>query len=247
MPAELELLEQKLGYVFSRRELLIRALTHKSWMYEQPHSSEFGDNEQLEFLGDSILGFLVSVSLWRAHPELAEGQLSKLRAQLVNEAHLYKVAQALSLGSFLILGRCEEMSGGRSKKALQADAVEALIAGIYLDGGLEPAGRFVQEAIVDSADVAATAGGPGFTDYKTALQELTQARHLPMPRYSTVHQRGPEHSKTFLIEARVGDELRGEAEGPSKKIAGQKAARLVLDQLRNRFDHEGQAGGPFPR
>ncbi len=230
--AGLEALEAQLRHVFSKRELLVRALTHKSWIYEQPNSAALSDNEQLEFLGDSILGFLVSDALWRAHPELSEGQLSKFRAHLVSETNLHKIAEALALGRFLVLGRCEEMSGGRKKKTLLADAVEALIAAIYLDGGLDAARRFVEEAIVQETDSIETSGEPGFTDHKTALQELTQARKLPMPRYSIVHERGPEHSKTFTIEARIGADLSVEAEGPSKKIAGQAAAKMLLKKLR---------------
>ena len=240
MRADLGALEEKLGHSFSNYDLLFRALTHKSWIYEHPDSSSTGDNEQLEFLGDSILGFLVSDALWRTNPVLTEGQLSKMKAQLVSEANLLKVAHAIGVGHFLVLGRCEEMSGGRSKKALLADAVEALIAAVYLDGGLEAARQFVQGAIVSKAELLEPAGEPGYTDYKTALQELTQARRLPMPRYSIVQERGPEHSKTFIIEARVGSESSGQAEGPSKKSAGQKAAKLLLGKLRTQFPDNGK-------
>jgi ribonuclease-3 len=236
MRADLETLEQKLGHTFQNRSLLIRALTHKSWTYEQSNTELAADNELLEFLGDSILGFLVSDALWRAHPELSEGQLSKLKAHLVSEANLHKVAQALGLGRFLILGRCEEMSGGRNKKTLLADAVEALIAALHIDGGLDRAHAFVDEAIMAGAETLPPEGESAYTDYKTALQELTQARKLPMPRYSIVQERGPEHSKTFTIEARIGNEFTGEAEGPSKKSAGQKAAKLLLDKLRGMED-----------
>lgn len=236
MGADLEILEQRLGHSFRDRNLLIRALTHKSWTYEQPQAAPSSDNELLEFLGDSILGFIVSESLWHAHPQLSEGQLSKYRAQLVSEANLHKVAQATGLGRFLILGRCEEMSGGRSKKTLLADAVEALIAALHIDGGLECARGFVVSAIMQQAEPLPLEGEPGYTDYKTALQELAQARKLPMPRYLIVQERGPEHSKTFTIEARIGAGLAGEADGPSKKSAGQKAAKILLDKLRGGAD-----------
>lgn len=235
MRADLAALEEKLGYSFSNRDLLVRALTHKSWIYEHAAPDSAGDNEQLEFLGDSILGFLVSDALWRTYSELTEGQLSKLKAQLVSEASLLKVAQGIDVGRFLILGRCEEMSGGRNKKTLLADAVEALIAAMYLDGGIEAARQFVQRTIVSNAALLQPAGEPGYTDYKTALQELAQAHRLPMPRYSIVQERGPEHAKIFTMEARVGNEVSGEAEGPSKKSAGQLAAKLVLNKLRTRL------------
>jgi ribonuclease-3 len=232
MRADRAALEEKLGHSFSNRDLLVRALTHKSWIYEHPGSHPTGDNEQLEFLGDSILGFLVSDALWRSYPELTEGHLSKLKAQLVSEANLLKVAHAIGVGQFLVLGRCEEMSGGRNKKTLLADAVEALIAAVYLDGGMDAARQFVQSAIVSNIELLEPSGEPGYTDYKTALQELAQARKLPMPRYSIVHESGPEHAKTFTIEARIGNEFSGEAEGLSKKSAGQKAAKLLLGKLR---------------
>jgi ribonuclease-3 len=239
MRADLAALEEELGHSFSNRDLLVRALTHKSWIYEHPGSNSSGDNEQLEFLGDSILGFLVSDALWRSYPELTEGHLSKLKAQLVSEANLLKVAHAINVGHFLVLGRCEEMSGGRNKKALLADSVEALIAAVYLDGGMEAARGFVQAAIVSKAELLEPAGEPGYTDYKTALQELAQARRLPMPHYAVVQERGPEHSKIFTIEARVGSESSGEAEGPSKKSAGQKAAKLLLGKLRAQLNDNG--------
>jgi ribonuclease-3 len=235
MRADLAALEEKLGHSFSNRDLLVRALTHKSWIYEHAVPDSAGDNEQLEFLGDSILGFLVSDALWSAYPQLTEGQLSKLKAQLVSEASLLKVAQNIGVGQFLILGRCEEMSAGRNKKTLLADAVEALIAALYLDGGIEAARRFVQHAIVSSVAPLHPDGESGYTDYKTALQELAQAHRLPMPRYSIVQERGPEHAKIFTMEARVGDEVSGEAEGPSKKSAGQLAAKLLLAKLRARL------------
>src|SRR5271154_442890 len=155
MSLELEVLEQRLGHSFRNRELLERALTHKSHVYEKMAAgSTLGDNEQLEFLGDAILGFVVSECLVRRHQTFPEGRLSKLKAHLVSAARLYEVAQALGLGEFLFLGRGEEMSGGRGKKALLSDAVEALIAAMFLDGGLAPVRIFIESRVVGGSEDA---------------------------------------------------------------------------------------------
>ncbi|HVN03294.1 MAG TPA: ribonuclease III [Bryobacteraceae bacterium] len=238
MRADLEALETAAGHRFADRELLCRALTHSSHVHEQALSSGEAvarDNEQLEFLGDSVLGFLISEDLLKRHPEAAEGRLSKLKARLVSAAWLYEAAQRLALGEYLQLGRGEEMSGGRAKKTLLVDALEALIAAIYLDGGMDAARRFVNRFVVAPSIVEAGLAGeqipPTLTDYKSALQEFAQARHLPQPRYVIVRERGPEHSKVFTVEARVGRDWVGQAEGNTKKSAAQLAARDVYEQL----------------
>jgi len=225
-----ETLERALGYTFRDRELLDRALTHKSRAYEDGCEPGRGDNEQLEFLGDSILGFVVSEALVRQFPGWPEGRLSRVKAHLVSATHLHEVAQQLGLGEHLLLGRGEELSGGRQKRALLADAVEALIAAMYLDGGMDPPRHFVRERIIGalSADELVTDSA---TDYKSDLQQLAQALRLPQPRYSIVEERGPEHSKTFIVEVRVGREWTCRAEGLSKKTAGQHAARELLEKL----------------
>jgi len=236
MSAELGTLEAAIGYVFRDRELFQRALTHKSRMHEKPGEiPSAGDNEQLEFLGDAILGFVVSECLVRSYPSAPEGRLSKLKAHLVSAARLYEVAQTLALGDFLFLGRGEEMSGGRSKKALLSDAMEALIAAIYLDADLGAARAFIETHVV-GAFVLAEGSADGsvdgaIADYKSALQEMAQALKLPPPRYFIVGEDGPEHSKTFTVEVRVGKEWAAKAQGLSKKAAGQKAAESVLQQL----------------
>lgn len=235
MPLQLEELETALGYRFASRELLARALTHRSSVHEKNAAAaargrvSIQDNEQLEFLGDAILGFVVSDALLAAHPGDPEGRLSKLKAQLVSASHLHAVASRLRLGDYLLLGRGEELSGGREKRALLANAVEALIAALYLDGGMEPARRFVLQHIVGEAEPAAEAALSA--DYKSALQELAQSLKLPQPHYATVEEHGPEHAKTFVIEARVGKEWTSRAEGPSKKSAGQSAAQELLRRL----------------
>lgn len=230
MRAELDTLEGTLGHSFQDRKLLERALTHKSRVYEKNLQSVLDDNEQLEFLGDAILGFIVSELLVSQHPEYPEGRLSKLKAHLVSASHLYEVAQALGLGEHLLLGRGEELSGGRLKRALLANAVEAVIAALYLDGGIEVVRKFITERVVGTFEPPED-GGHKLFDYKSALQEMTQSLKLPQPRYSIIEERGPEHAKTFLVEVRVGREWISQAEGMSKKAAGQRAAQMILQQL----------------
>ena len=238
MRADLENLETALGHRFQNREVLTRALTHSSRVHEsQPaEPSELpADNEQMEFLGDAVLGFLVSEALVARFPSYHEGDLSKLKAHLVSAAHLYEVARKLELGQYLFLGRGEEMSGGRDKRTLLVDCLEALLAGAYLDGGIDAARTFVNRWIMGDGPGGEVLDreilGAAMVDFKSALQELAQARKLPQPRYVMVKERGPEHSKTFTIEVRVGNDWIGQAEGLSKKSAAQNAAREVLSRL----------------
>jgi ribonuclease III len=226
--------EARLGYIFRDATLLARALTHKSHVHERPAGSLIvpgRDNEQLEFLGDSILGFLVSESLVRRFPDAPEGRLSKLKAHLVSEERLHEVAKELDLGEFLVLGRGEEMSGGRAKRALLADAVEALIAALYLDGGLDVVRNFIESKIVVPFFANGGSVDASLTDFKSSLQETAQALKLPAPRYVVISETGPEHSKTFTVEVRLGKDWSSQARGHSKKAAGQKAAQQVLEKL----------------
>lgn len=232
MSTEPETLETAIGCSFRDKGLLRRALTHKSYSHEQSAAGVAGleDNEQLEFLGDAILGFLVSELLVERHPTLAEGRLSKLKAHLVSAAHLHRVAERLEIGRHLLLGRGEDMSGGRAKKALLADALEALIAAVYLDSGLETVRQFVLR------DVVGFEGGPegadiALNDHISALQEVAQARGLPHPRYVVLGEQGPAHDKTFTVEVRLGEGWAGQGEARSKKSAGQKAAQALLEKL----------------
>jgi ribonuclease III len=246
MRAEPAALEQRIDYHFSNPELLHRALTHSSLANEaRTAGSPLHDNEQLEFLGDSILGFLISEALVQRYPGQTEGELSRQKAHLVSAAHLHGVARRLDLGTHLELGRSEEMSGGRAKKTLLTDALEAVIAAIYLDGGLDVVRKFVHDFVLDapvSGDVeAGTDIQPAITNFKSALQELAQQRKLPQPRYAIIRERGPEHSKVFTVEVRVGKEWTGQADGRTKKIAAQRAARGVYDRMRA-IDHaDGEA------
>jgi ribonuclease III len=226
--AEIEALEGILGHHFEDRELLERALTHKSRVYEK-NAEAPSDNEQFEFLGDAILGFLASEALVARHPNYPEGRLSKMKAHLVSASHLHEVAARFKLGNHLLLGRGEEMSGGREKKALLANALEALIAALYLDAGIEATRGFVVGHIIGEDDPLDE--GLEGADYKSALQEMAQSRKLPQPRYLTIEEHGPEHAKTFLVEVRLGREWIGRAEGLSKKSAGQRAAQQILKQL----------------
>lgn len=243
---EIAALEAALQYRFQRPELLELALTHSSQARElealraAAPTRHGGDNEQLEFLGDAVLGFVTSEELFQRFPQFREGDLSKLRAHLVSEKHLIRVAQHLELGHYLRLGRGEEKSGGRGKTTLLVDALEAVLAAIYLDGGLEPARQFVLRDIVspELARIDLTGSTLPVIDYKSALQETLQAIGRPQPIYVLVKAEGPEHSKTFTVEARLqSSEQRaqtdfvGRAEGSTKKKAEQDAARQVLEHL----------------
>ncbi len=226
-------LQQIIGRQFTNPELLERALTHKSRARENTPEQGQADNEQLEFLGDAILGFFVTDALVAEHPTWPEGRLSRVKAWVVSAAHLYEVAQSVGLGNYLRLGRGEELTGGREKPALLADAVEALIAALYLDGGIEAARSFVDRHILAGMPLLDVESAP-ITNHKSALQELARTLNLPQPRYFIVEERGPEHAKTFTVEVRLGPDWLGRADGLSKKSASQEAARLLLAQLLKR-------------
>lgn len=224
-------MEEILGYRFQNAHLLVRALTHKSHPTERSGTNPELDNEQLEFFGDAILGFLVSEALYERFPAFSEGRLSKLKSWLVSSAHLHTIAERLQLGDALILGRGEEMSGGRTKKALLSNAVEAILAAIYLDGGMEAARHFARTRILTLDSDWESSLPSTITDYKSALQERVQSLKLAPPKYVTVGERGPEHAKVFEVEVRVGKAHSARGEGVSKKDAGQRAAELLFFQL----------------
>jgi ribonuclease-3 len=237
-------LEQTLAYRFIRPELLEQALTHTSQARElessQPSAVRVGDNEQLEFLGDAVLGLITTEELFHHFPHFREGELSKLRAHLVSEKHLIRVAQLLELGQYLHLGRGEEKSGGRNKTALLVDALEAVLGAMYVDSGMEAVRRVVLQYIVapELEQVARNGSSLPLTDYKSALQEKLQAMGRLQPSYVLVKEQGPEHSKTFTVEARLqlsadrhDAEFVGRAEGSTKKNAEQGAARQLLEHL----------------
>lgn len=233
MHAELEELEARIEYRFASRELLLRALTHKSLLSDSsvgPFSPQ-DDNEQLEFLGDSVLGYIASDYVFRTFPSFSEGRLSKVKSHIVSAACLYEAARAIELGRYLHLGRGEEKSGGRSKRALLADAFEALIAAVYLDGGLETCRAFVEKYLLHSLPLDELGFALLPVDPKSALQELAQSRGLPVPRYVLLREHGPDHAKRFTVEVRVGKVHSAQADGSSKKSAGQLAAGRLLEAL----------------
>jgi ribonuclease-3 len=231
---------------FQRPELLTLALTHRSLAYEtNPETllDPSSDNEQLEFVGDAVLGLAVAESLYRRFPNSREGELTRLRASLVSRRHLGAVAQRIGLGALLRLGRGEEQSGGRQKPALLANALEAVIAALYLDGGLEVARAFIEGCIIEPSLPAlqgALDSGNTFSgaigDHKSALQEYLQAIGSGQPQYVLKAQTGPDHQKLFSVEVRIPDGNGGsralaESEGTTKKQAQQRAARIGFERL----------------
>jgi ribonuclease III len=226
---DLSALEARLGYTFREPAILDRALTHRSKANEDATGSTI-DNESLEFLGDAVLGLVTADLLFRDFPQYDEGQKSKIKASLVSTVALAQLGRRLGLGEFLALGRGEEKTGGRNKHALLADTCEAVIAALYLDGGIDEARAFV---VREFADQFEDVRSPGFwaRDYKSALQELVQSRDLPLPDYSVASESGPDHHKIFHVEVRVGGEVVGTAHGPSKKAAEQEAAHQAMDKL----------------
>ena len=226
---EFEALQQAIGYRFRDRGLLEHAMTHTSRANEDA-SGGVADNESMEFLGDALLGFVIADMLFRDFPAFDEGEKSKTKAALVSTATLARQAERLRLGDHLLLGRGEEKTGGRRKQALLADGYEALLAAIYLDGGVEHARAFIVREFGGLIDDVRR-GGVSKQDYKSTLQELLQSRELPLPEYRLVGTLGPDHRKRFEIEVVVRGERLASATGPSKKEAEQEAARMALREL----------------
>jgi ribonuclease-3 len=221
--------QQMLGYSFRSLELLERALTHKSYSNEN-REVRAPNNERLEFLGDAVLGFVVGEMIFRSFPNLQEGALSKIKAHLVSAAMLASKARALDFGRFLRMGAGEARSGGAEKHSLLADAFEAVVAAIYLDGGLPPTEAFIRRnfgAEIDGIDI----GDLSFHDYKTTLQETAQGLGLPLPEYRVVDESGPDHEKAFIVELLWDGEAFARGQGPSKREAQRKAAKEALKKL----------------
>ena len=229
---EFALLERGLGHPFRDRGLLEHALTHRSRAHEDA-SGGVVDNESLEFLGDAVLGLVISDRLFHDFPDYDEGRKSKAKALLVSAQSLTKIGETLGLGDYLLLGRGEERSGGRRKPSLIADAFEAVVAAIYLDGGLAAAEAFIERQFRQSLDElqAGHAVSGLVADHKSALQEWLQGRNRPRPEYHLAGSHGPDHRKVFEVDLRVGDETVARAEGRSKKEAEQKAAARALALL----------------
>ncbi|MEN6440642.1 MAG: ribonuclease III [Syntrophobacter sp.] len=230
---DLEKLQSELGYRFHNQELLFRALVHRSFAYENPDIAV--DNETLEFLGDSVLGLAISHILIERFPGYDEGELSRLRSSIVNERELAQIATCVGLGNYLLLGKGEELSGGRQKPSLLANALEALLAAVYLDGGLDFAVGLVkkmfyeylenreEEYLLKALD----------KDFKTQLQEITQARLKLTPNYFLEGEEGPDHDKTFYMRVAIGSQVLAHGSGKSKKEAQQEAARKAIEQILN--------------
>ena len=223
----IEQLEKNIGYTFSNKDLLKNALTHTSYAYENHVES----NERLEYLGDSILEFISSKYLFENFKKLSEGEMTKVRAYAVCEDSLYKIAQKHNFSDFLYLGRSEKMSHS-IKKALIADSVEAVIAAMYLDGGLEPVEKFIIENIKDTLEFASK--NVGMKDYKTVLQEELQKNGQVLIKYNLIKEEGPDHAKVFTVEVECNKEKLAVGIGNSKKKAEMEAARKALEFLKNK-------------
>ena len=228
-------LEAALDHRFADPALLRQALTHSSLAHESGAAEpQREDNERLEFLGDAVVGLVAAEFVYRCYPELSEGHLTRLRGALVSRKHLAVVAERLSLGKYLLLGKGEERSGGRAKTALLANAMEAVIGAVYLDAGLDAVRRLIEARVMTPSIVALREQldvGGGMGDFKSALQELLQARKQKQPEYHITGETGPDHRKSFFVEVRVAGEPLAEGEGRTRKHAEQDAARRAIAKL----------------
>lgn len=222
----METIEQKLGYEFQSKELLKKALTHTSYAYEKNIES----NEKLEYLGDSILEFITSKYLYFNYPKLTEGEMTKVRASVVCEKSLYKVAKLHNFSDFLYLGKSEQLSGGKNRPAILADSVEAVIAAIYIDGGIEPAEKFIIENLKQEIEQASK--HVGIKDHKTVLQEKLQIHGDVKIEYEIIQETGPDHDKSFEAQVKCNGKILAEGKGKSKKEAEMQAAKKALEELK---------------
>ena len=220
----MEQLQNNLGYHFKNPALLARALTHSSYANER--HVDTGDNERLEFLGDSVLGFITAEYLFANHRDFPEGELTKLRAYAVCEKSLFSYAEEIGLGNYLKLGKGEERTGGRTRPSVLSDAFEAVIAAIYLDGGMDEAKKFVLRFVVPYVEAK-----PTFKDYKTMLQEVVQKNQGETLEYVLVSETGPDHDKCFTVEVHLNSNVIGRGVGGSKKKAEQNAANEALELM----------------
>jgi ribonuclease III len=225
---QLEALEKALQYTFRDSSLMDCALTHRSFANENPDFLK-QDNERLEFLGDAVLTLCISDMLMKRYPEASEGELSKMRSSIVNERPLARLARELRIGDYLLLGRGEDLSGGRLKSSLLANTLEAIIAAVYCDTGFEGAYAFIELRFLPLLEAGTSKSH--YQDYKTALQELTQNRFRVIPRYSIIREFGPDHDKLFQVGLAVGDIVSTAGLGRNKKEAEQRAARKALEAI----------------
>lgn len=222
---KIERMERQLNYTFKNKKLLKKALTHTSYAYENGIES----NEKLEFLGDSILEFISSKYIYENYPNLKEGEMTKVRATVVCEKSLYKVAQLNNFGDFLYLGKSERLTGGKNRPAILADSVEAVIAAMYIDGGLEPVSKFIIENL--KKEIEMSTKHVGVKDYKTVLQENLQQNGDVQIKYCIISQSGPDHDKTFEAQVECNGKILSTGKGKSKKSAEMEAARKALKTL----------------
>ncbi len=215
--------EEIINYKFKNKSYILEALTHSSYSNE---NKNYKFNERLEFLGDSVLGIVISDYIFKKEKKLPEGELTKLRANIVCEESLSEVASEINLGEYLLLGKGEEATGGRERISILADALEAIIAAIYLDGGLDSSSKFIRTFMEDIIENSME--GKIFRDYKTYLQEVLQSRGEQNIWYKLVDEKGPDHNKRFVMEVGINDEVLGVGEGKSKKDAEQVAAKNAL-------------------
>ena len=242
--AALQEVERRLGYLFRDRSLLVRALTHRSFANERGEQAP--DNEVLEFLGDAVLGLVVSDPLCRRHPYFSEGQVSKLKSFLVSASTLSKLADDLGLGEFVLLGRGEEKSAGRGKRSILANTFEAIIAALYWDGGLECAEQFLVQRIEPLIEEVDEETPHPVHDFKSALQEQVQASGLAVPVYRVIEEEGPDHAKLFHVEVSVAGRWVGRGHGRAKKRAEQEAARQAIEVLGDQLTAEAAPGPSDP-
>ena len=223
---QLEELEKEIGYTFKQKELLKKALTHTSYAYEKKVDS----NEKLEFLGDSILEFISSKYLYQNYPNLKEGEMTKVRATVVCEKSLHKIAQKHNFSDFLYLGKSEQVTGGKNRPAILADSVEAIIAAMYLDGGLDKAEKFIIKNLKDEIELATKHVGD--KDYKTVLQEKLQEHGDVKIVYEITKEEGPDHNKSFEAQVSVNGKVLAKGKGKSKKEAHMEAAKKALENMK---------------
>lgn len=229
MKTNLDRLEKRLGYAFKNRSLFEKALTHSSFAFERPGTR---DNELLEFLGDSVVGLAVAHHFYAAYPDLAEGELSKLKSSASSTLSLSEFARSLKLDKALLLGKGEEKSGGRGKRTILAGVFEAVVGAIYCDGGFEPARAFIARVLADSFRPIREEFL--INNFKSALQEAFQKDGLASPSYRTLVEKGPAHDRTFVVEVCAGDRVLAKAKGHSRKAAEQAAAQKALKSMLGR-------------
>jgi len=225
---KLEEFEKLIGYEFKNKKNLILALTHSSYANEN-RDKNLKSNERLEFLGDAVLDVIISEEIYTKYSELSEGEMTKLRASIVCETSLVKCAAKIGIGKYLLLGKGEELTGGRTRISILSDAFEALLAAIYIDRGMETARKFVLEQMHEL--IEASVNGTIFMDFKTQLQEVVQKNNDKKITYEIIEEKGPDHSKVFVSQVKISGEVMGVGNGKSKKEAEQNAARLALNSF----------------